>query len=159
MWMDSDEISDGALVATIKATRQMTAGNAKCTFFDSRTSVRSITDGTSQTTLFGEKHLLPDKMYIGTTGQPSHDDPGHGDGSIYNGDHDWHFLRLGGPGFGMAVTPTDTVNWSSKFGSAHSVVQFVFCDGSVRGLPRNIPPEILSRLIARNDGQSVPGDY
>ena len=49
---------------------------------------------------------------------------------------------------------------SPVFGSYHtSVVQFGFCDGSVRGLPRTIDSNILALLASINDGQAIPGGY
>lgn len=43
------------------------------------------------------------------------------------------------------------------FGSFHTLhVGFTFADGSARFLSRDIAPEVISRLINRNDGPAVP---
>ena len=56
--------------------------------------------------------------------------------------------------FPLAGLPTDP-GW--KFGSAHpGIVQFVFCDGGVRGLEKSIDPAVLGLLTQRNDGQTIP---
>ncbi len=113
-----------------------------------RVPIKAITDGASNTFLVGEKHVPPDKF-----GQAV------GDGSIYNGDHEWNFARVAGPGFPLAQGPTDETNWNWIFGSYHpGMCQFVMCDGSVRTLPISTSTDILSRLSARNDGLPVPQD-
>jgi prepilin-type processing-associated H-X9-DG protein len=56
----------------------------------------------------------------------------------------------------MAV---DLYDLSWKFGSRHpGIVQFVFCDGSVRSLEKSISPVTLGLLAQRNDRQVLP-DY
>src|SRR5207248_11665410 len=58
-------------------------------------------------------------------------------------------------------TTTDIVQGVDNkcFGGLHpGVVQFVLCDGSVRGIQRNIDINTLSRLAHREDGQAV-GDF
>jgi len=120
-------------------------------------SFNSISDGTSNTLLIGEKHI-PSKWFGVGIGS------GGGDGSVYNGDHEWHFTRVAGPSYPLATSPTDssalaTANHASMFGSYHTgVVQFVFCDASVRALIPGIPTATLALLAQRSDGQIIT-DY
>lgn len=111
-----------------------------------RVPLALILDGTSNTLLVGEKHVPQNQFTIGV-----------GDGSIYNGDHEWNFARVAGPGYGLAKSPMDQLNWRLVFGSFHpSGCQFAFCDGSVRFLRTTTSTTTLSRLSVRNDGQATP---
>ena len=136
----------------------------------SYTSISSITDGTSNTFLVGEKHV-PAGMF----GRLK-----VGDGSIYCGVWTTYSGRIAGVGAPLAKGPNDvtpTPNeprpagstgtwrpgtnavWGKKFGSWHpGVCQFAFCDGSVKAIQNSIDEVTLSRLACRNDGQVI-GDY
>ncbi len=104
-----------------------------------------ITDGLSNTLLVGEKHV-----------QWKHFGEGPLDNSAYNGDYFLSHSRPAGPDYPLAQTRTEL---SPVFGSYHTaVVQFGFCDGSVRPLPRNIDPKVLGLLAVKDDGQPIP-DY
>jgi hypothetical protein len=104
-----------------------------------------ITDGLSNTLLVGEKHV-PWK----------HFGEGPLDNSAYNADYFLSHSRPAGPDYPLAQTRTEL---SPVFGSYHTaVVQFGFCDGSVRPLPRTIDPKVLGLLACRDDGQPIP-DY
>lgn len=104
-----------------------------------------ITDGLSNTFLVGEKHVPENHFREGPL-----------DSSAYNGDCYLSHARPAGPDYPLAQTRTEI---SPVFGSYHlAVVQFSFCDGSVRSLYRSIDPAILGLLASRNDGQPVP-DY
>jgi prepilin-type N-terminal cleavage/methylation domain-containing protein len=61
----------------------------------SQTTLMSITDGTSNTLLVGEKHVpIP---YAGMSGPvPALAQTGNGDGAIWNGDYPRSFTRIGG---------------------------------------------------------------
>jgi prepilin-type processing-associated H-X9-DG protein len=113
----------------------------------------SITDGTSNTFLTGEKQVAR-----GQEGYSRPNTPSWGDGSIYAGDHEEQFSRCAGPGRPIAQGPDDTAggSWMWLFGSAHTgVCQFVFCDGSVRALATSTDTTTLSRLAQRADGEVV----
>jgi prepilin-type N-terminal cleavage/methylation domain-containing protein/prepilin-type processing-associated H-X9-DG protein len=131
------------------------------------TKIMSITDGTSNTFLAGEKHV-PQGM-LGRLKV--------GDGSIYLGVWTTYSGRVAGRGHPLAkgpndVTPTydpgrpegqsgtwrpgNDAAYSKKFGSWHAgVVQFVFCDGSVKGIKTSIDEVNLGRLACRNDGEVI----
>jgi hypothetical protein len=102
-----------------------------------------ITDGLSNTLLVGEKHV-PLKHFR----------EGPLDNSAYNGDYFLSHARPAGPDYPLAQSLTEL---SPVFGSYHiSIVQFGFCDGSVRPLPQGINPVTLGLLASRDDGQPIP---
>lgn len=147
-WVDSDD-GTGVILWTAKQT--YTSGNL--TSWTGAVRLASITDGTSNTFLIGEKHVP-----AGLEGYSRGPDSRTGDGSVYSGDHEEQFSRCAGPGRPLAKGPTDTAggSWMWLFGSAHTgVCQFVFCDGSVRALPTSTDTTTLSYLSQRADGQVV----
>jgi prepilin-type N-terminal cleavage/methylation domain-containing protein/prepilin-type processing-associated H-X9-DG protein len=134
---------------------------------NSFTHIGSITDGTSNTFLVGEKHV-PQGMF----GRLK-----VGDGSIYCGIWTTYSGRAAGRGHPLAKGPTDVTptaalprppgssgTWrpgndaayAKKFGSWHTgICNFAFADGSVRAINVNTDEETLARLAARNDGLVV----
>jgi prepilin-type N-terminal cleavage/methylation domain-containing protein len=123
----------------------------------SLTNFQTITDGTSNTFLAGEKHVVLGKFGIGgdftTTGDP------HGDGSIYNGDpENQNAARIAGPSNLLALSPTTPYN--AQFGSWHQdMCQFVMCDGAVKAISNNIDPQNYRRLGVRNDGEVITIEF
>ena len=135
-----------------------------CVSFRSQTNFAAITDGLSNTLLVGEKYIFPTDL------------PGNGtDGSVYssgNGQENTFRRFVGNNGASppllRSLVPTtedpgrdaNGSQWADKaFGSAHpGICQFVFCDGSVKGLPVGININTLQLLGVRNDGQVIP-DY
>jgi prepilin-type N-terminal cleavage/methylation domain-containing protein/prepilin-type processing-associated H-X9-DG protein len=123
--------------------------------FRSQITIASITDGTSNTFLMGEKHVP-----VGHLG-----DPAWGDASCYNGYWIPFSCRLAGYADPLALGPND-LSWSGggpndggdseqarRFGSWHpGVCGFAFCDGSVRFIKNNIDATTLERLADRHDG-------
>jgi hypothetical protein len=106
--------------------------------WQSRTSVASLTRGLAYTILLGEKHVPPEGI-----GQAA-----FGDGSLYNGQHPASVSRVGGPGFGLALTPEAPMN--NNFGSSHpGVCQFLMADTSVRALRVDVSEEVLGKMIVR----------
>ena len=114
-----------------------------------RVKMVTITDGTSNTMMVGEKQVP-----LANFGQ------GTGDGSVFNGDHEWNFARVASPTYPLANGPADATNWRLRFGSNHpGMCQFVFADGTVRPVSVSTSGAILSLLIVRNDGQPTPTDF
>jgi prepilin-type N-terminal cleavage/methylation domain-containing protein len=121
----------------------------------SNTRLSSITDGTSNTLLVGEKHVP-----VGRFGRGP-----YGDGSIYNGTETVYSARIAGREDPLALGPNDEIRstngdanvpTATKFGSWHpGVTGFVFCDGSVRFIRNSLDTTTLERLSRRNDGQVV----
>lgn len=105
--------------------------------------IADISDGLSNTFLIGEKHVPITKF----------GDINSRDGAAYNGDK-------GSSSVGASATnlpskgPTDTR--TACFGSSHSgVVQFVFCDGSVKAINNSIQGTVYANLANRMDGNVV----
>ena len=109
-------------------------------------TLATLLDGTSCTMLVGEKHVRPREQGRAI-----------GDGSIFNGDHEWCYARIGGPGWPLIRHVEDTLNWTGRFGSYHpGICQIVLADGSVRALQATINSTILGRITVRNDGLPIP---
>jgi len=141
-----DDTANGAI---IQPKGSISAGALQ---WRSQTSIKSITDGTSNTFLAGEKHVIKAEL-----GRPPVDS------SVYNGDTNppRHIGRVAGPGFSLARSPADVQGGAGRyqrnFGSQHpGTCQFVFCDGSVRSVQVTVSEVTLARLAVRNDGQPVP---
>jgi prepilin-type N-terminal cleavage/methylation domain-containing protein/prepilin-type processing-associated H-X9-DG protein len=111
----------------------------------SNMSLSHVLDGTSNTFMFGEKHV---KYDVSATGPH--------DGSIYNGDSPTAVMRIAGPGrpFGKR-----TDSYLANFGSWHGdICQFVFCDGHVAKLSYSTDLVVVGQLATRADGEVV-GSY
>ncbi len=136
--------------AIIQGTRDLTTYPYK---WASLVPLAAITDGTSNTFMFGEKHIRP--QYY----QTKYPD---GDNSIYNSDDGLTYQRAAGASYPLALGSQDPALPGDRFGSYHpGVCNFVFADGSVHAVQVNIDGPTLQRLAMRNDGQVItnPGSY
>jgi prepilin-type N-terminal cleavage/methylation domain-containing protein len=117
--------------------------------FGPKLGIASITDGTSNTLLIGEKHVR-----VGFFNIDRSTNPRSGDGSIFNTETVRSFVRLAGAGWPLTRFPQE-VNQES-FGSYHpGVCQFVLADGSVRALANTTPGAVLQALATRAGGEVV----
>jgi prepilin-type N-terminal cleavage/methylation domain-containing protein len=155
-WFNSS--SNGAIIIAnatpAPATNPHPAPNLVITSFTSLTTLASITDGTSNTFLVGEKHVP-----AGMLGRAK-----VGDGPLYSGAWTCFAGRIAGIEDPLAQGPNDVTPsggvidgiYARKFGSWHTgVCQFVFCDGSVHAIRNNIDVLTLRRLAVRNDGEVI----
>jgi hypothetical protein len=99
---------------------------------DSHTKMVAITDGTSQTIAFGE--------WLGGTD---------------TGARDFVGTWMGGGGMPSAWGLASPSQWYMFSGKHIGVVQFVFCDGSVHGIPRNSSTSMFIYASAIADGQVI----
>ncbi|WP_425617484.1 DUF1559 domain-containing protein [Anatilimnocola sp. NA78] len=117
-----------------------------------RLTMASITDGTSNTILVGEKHIRKNSL----RGKNE-------DRSIFSGIRNTHRRMAGVNPDGSEVRPlqppTSTTGVSnSSFGGPHpGVCQFVFVDGSTQALRVDLDVITLSRLAQRDDGEVITG--
>ncbi|MBY0227940.1 MAG: DUF1559 domain-containing protein, partial [Gemmataceae bacterium] len=112
-----------------------------------------ITDGLGNTLFIGDKHIRPGKFL--TTLE---------DSSVFNGDHTYGFVRYAGLQADTGIerplaAGADSTRAAQRFGSWHpQQCQFLFGDGSVRGIQNSIALDVLTRLADRADGLPV-GDF
>jgi prepilin-type N-terminal cleavage/methylation domain-containing protein len=157
---ENDETVNALARATVTAsqppmhwTALVTSGpGTRILAWQSQTTLASITDGTSNTVLLGEKHL--------TAGIPYPVE----DGSVYASSSFINYKRMLGFGNPLVSHPSDSpfvaplTYW--RFGGPHpGVVLFVLCDGSVKAIKRSTDDQTLGRLARRADGEVVVGDW
>jgi hypothetical protein len=116
-------------------------------------SIAQITDGLSNTLMIGDKHVR-----VGELGGYPNGTVNTNDFVIYAAKPAFSNGRVAGVQNPLALTIYDANN--NQFGSWHtSVVEFLFCDGSVHGLSTSVSTTTLQYLANRQDGQPIPGDY
>jgi prepilin-type N-terminal cleavage/methylation domain-containing protein/prepilin-type processing-associated H-X9-DG protein len=159
---------NGVIVPSVHKVGTDAGGNTIIVSWRGRLNMPAITDGSSNTLMFGEKHIRPNSM------RPSR---GHNEDRCLFGGVDNAVRRgtgidpngtdirpLGQPWYetaadyaGPPATPTTPNSW---FGGPHTgVCQFVFADGSVHALSVNINLQLLTLLGVRNDGGPSGGDF
>jgi prepilin-type N-terminal cleavage/methylation domain-containing protein len=117
-----------------------------------------VTDGLSNTLLFGEKWVHPDNQGIRDWG----------DATMWNDDNGATIRRIAGPGFPLAKYDTDPVAMALQsqegggrlpFGGPHvGICQFVRCDGSLLPLTTSVDTRVLGNLANRHDGNVISGN-
>ncbi|MDO4584959.1 MAG: DUF1559 domain-containing protein [Planctomycetia bacterium] len=120
-------------------------------FAFSEVTQNDITDGTSQTYLFGEKYLDPQTYEKAC----NYDDNG-----VYNGtdcDNCRCVSSLGLPCQDRLGYQTDSATF---FGSAHAgTMGMSFCDGSTRNISYNLSLEVHRNLANRHDGNILDASF
>lgn len=146
--------SRGAIIPAIPEQITVDAtGKPYLAKWKNQTRFASITDGTSTTVLFGEKHIRPNSL----RGKNE-------DRSAFSAVRNTH-RRMMGLYVNGSVTearpllPPDAQTKpfaNSSFGSAHAgLCQFILADGSVQTLSNTTDLAVLSNLAIRNDGNVV----
>lgn len=107
--------------------------------------MNAVTDGTSNTFLFGEKFVPLNQL----TEFPF-------DSPAYDGDHLPASCRLAGPGLRLANGPRDMLADMFSFGSWHpGGVHFAHVDGSTRFYNPDTDTKVLGALANRRDARVV----
>ncbi|VTS00959.1 DUF1559 family PulG-like putative transporter [Tuwongella immobilis] len=107
-----------------------------------------VTDGTSNTTMFGEKAIRPNSL----RGRNE-------DRSVYSGQRNTHRRMMGTDSAGtqrLLMPPNcQTIpNANESFGGPHTgITNFVFVDGSVRSLRNSADIAVLTALVTRRGGE------
>ena len=136
-------------------------------FVRSETGIKSITDGTSNTYLIGEKHMNPDEYPGDGTSTTSPALSLATNQSAYCG-YEWDNQRRAW----NPLLETESAQEESQpqpdtqgndnpdiFGSAHpGAFHMLFCDGSVRSIQYDVDPFVHSYSANRQDGQVVSFD-
>ncbi len=107
-----------------------------------RIGTRDVTDGLSQTLLFGELHIPRQQLNASPFNGPA-----------YDGSHFAAFSRIAGPGFPLTRPSVTDEIASFDFGSwHHDIAHFALADGSIRGISYSVSTSLLGQLAHRSDG-------
>jgi prepilin-type N-terminal cleavage/methylation domain-containing protein/prepilin-type processing-associated H-X9-DG protein len=148
--------ADGAIIEASQTVGTDAGGNTIVTSWRGRVTLPSITDGSSNTLMFGEKHIRPNSL----RGRNE-------DRSIFSGQNN-STRRVAGiqqnnrNNVRPLAHPNDQtgVFANQRFGGPHSgVCMFAFCDGSVKPLKLGIDINTLTALATRARGEVVSNDY
>lgn len=146
--------SNGAIIPNMPYVALDSAGSWIVTKWEGQTRLADLTDGTSNTFLFGEKHIRPNSL----RGKNE-------DRSVFSGVRNTHRRMAGIAPNGdlrpllppRAQTPALA---NSSFGGPHpGVCQFVFGDGSVKPVKTAVDLHTLTYLVQRNDGEVIQNDF
>jgi hypothetical protein len=146
--------SNGAIIPINPPQSRDASGNPIYVSWQGQLTLLSIADGTSNTLMFGEKHVRPNSL----RGKNE-------DRSVFGGQNN-SIRRMAGiaaNGDQRPLRPPSDQTGAlanSSFGGPHSgVCLFVFCDGSVKPLRLGIDLRTLTALITRAGGETIQGDY
>ncbi|UUO07928.1 DUF1559 domain-containing protein [Blastopirellula sp. J2-11] len=136
--------------ALIHSTGGTVSGN-QITGWRSQTKFASITDGLSNTSLLGEKHVAQDNL---------NKEASDGDGTFYfwytSNWRTWTIVR--NSKWTIIREPNyhrENSGFQKRFGSYHpGIAQFLFCDGSVHNVATIVDPVNLYLMADRRDGRT-----
>jgi prepilin-type N-terminal cleavage/methylation domain-containing protein/prepilin-type processing-associated H-X9-DG protein len=142
--------SNGAIIPAHPHMSRDASGFPVVLTWRGQVTLTGITDGTSNTLMFGEKHIRPNSL----RGKNE-------DRSVYGGQNNSirRMAGIGPTGIARPLRPPEDQNGAqanTSFGGPHTgVCQFVFADGSVRALSTALDLQTLTALAGRNDGLVV----
>lgn len=153
-----------------KSTFNLSSGVFTVTKLVYPTDLALIADGTSNTAVIGEKHVISGQEGIGAVDVAG---PRSGDSSIFNDDSQQWFCRLmGRQGTGATFSnppfidrspangPKDSFRPGERFGSNHAgTCQFAFGDGSVRPISNNTDIVMLTYIARPDDGNVINAEF
>lgn len=143
--------SNGAIIPTNPPQSFDGSGNPIYTTWRGSLNLLSITDGTSNTLMYGEKHVRPNSL----RGKNE-------DRSVFGGQNNSirRMVGIAPNGDIRPLSPPNNQNGAlanTTFGGPHSgVCQFLLCDGSVRGISLSTDIQTLTALVTRAGGEVVP---
>jgi len=151
---DSGSKANGAIIPVADMNNSMTASSVLKPGWRGQLTMLSISDGTSNTLMFGEKHIRPNSL----RGKNE-------DRSVFGGNNNAvrRMAGLNANGESRPLMPPNAQSTNlanTAFGGPHlGVCMFVFCDGRVQGVRLTTELATLGRLIIRNDGLAVGNNY
>jgi prepilin-type N-terminal cleavage/methylation domain-containing protein/prepilin-type processing-associated H-X9-DG protein len=146
--------STGAIVPALPQVTADAAGPLLASY-QHQVALTGVTDGTSNTTMFGEKSIRPNSL----RGKNE-------DRSIYSQVRNTHRRMLGISNVNGDQRPLlppnnqDVPFANSSFGGPHTgVTNFAFVDGSVRSIRNTVSLPTLTALATRSGGEVAGNDY